>query len=49
MLVDKSSVALLIRKVPAWVISEDSDATSSEDISSNHYDYDSVAAEEFEL
>ncbi|GJZ04216.1 serine-threonine/tyrosine-protein kinase catalytic domain-containing protein [Tanacetum coccineum] len=49
MLLDESSVALLIPKVPAWVISEDSDTTSSEDISSNHYDYDSVAVEEFEL
>ncbi|PWA70328.1 serine-threonine/tyrosine-protein kinase catalytic domain-containing protein [Artemisia annua] len=48
-LLEKSYVALLIPKVPAWVISEYSNDTSSDDISSNDDDYDSVAVEEFAL
>ncbi|GKE67076.1 serine-threonine/tyrosine-protein kinase catalytic domain-containing protein, partial [Tanacetum coccineum] len=46
MLLYNSPVSLLIPKVPAWVISEISNDISSDDISSNHGDYDSVAVEE---
>nr|GEY33015.1 serine-threonine/tyrosine-protein kinase catalytic domain-containing protein [Tanacetum cinerariifolium] len=49
MLLDNSSAALLIPKVPAWVISEESNDTSSDNITSNHGDYDYVAVEEFAL
>nr|GEU59364.1 kinase-like domain-containing protein [Tanacetum cinerariifolium] len=49
MLLDNSSAALLIPKIPAWVISEESNDTSSDNVTSNHDDYDSVAVEEFAL
>ena len=48
MLLDNSSVALLIPKVPAWVTSEDSNDTSSNEFASV-ISYDYVAVEEFAL